>query len=82
MLEWVRRNTADGEFCADKVTILFVVAVVVVGGGGAVVVTVVDDVVVVVNVIVVVIVIVSSTHTWVRTSQRESSAWTSPQSLL
>ena len=46
-------------------------------GGGVVVV-----VVVVVNVIVVVIVIVSSTHTWVRTSQRESSAWTSPQSLL
>ena len=34
MLEWVRRNTADGEFCADKVTILFVVAVVVGGGGG------------------------------------------------
>ena len=24
VLEWVRRNTADGEFCADKVTILFV----------------------------------------------------------
>ena len=83
MLEWVRRNTADGEFCADKVTILFVVVgvvvvAVVVVGGGVVVVTVVDDVVVVVNVIV----IVSSTHIWVRTSQRESSAWTNPQSLL
>ena len=48
MLEWVRRNTADGEFCADKVTILFVVAVVVVGGG---------VVVVVVGVVVVVVVV-------------------------
>ena len=30
VIEWVRRNTADGEFCADKVTILFVAGGVVV----------------------------------------------------